>query len=136
MNVVMTESGRFIEVQGTAERDAFTDEELQAMLASAQGGLRQLFELQRGRWAAALKPLVVATRNAHKLIEIRAVLADLGFDITSAADYPHAPEVEETCRRWRATPKEGRVGSPPPPGCRRWPTTPAWKWMRWAVRRE
>lgn len=47
MNVVMTESGRFIEVQGTAEREAFTDAELQALLACAQGGLRQLFELQR-----------------------------------------------------------------------------------------
>lgn len=42
-----------------------------------------------------MKPLVVATRNAHKLLEIRAVLADLGYDITSAGDHPGAPEVEE-----------------------------------------
>ena len=39
--------------------------------------------------------LCVATRNAHKLEEIRAVLADLRFEITSPADFPGCPEVEE-----------------------------------------
>lgn len=42
-----------------------------------------------------MKRLVVATRNPHKLTEIRAVLADLDYEITSAADHPEAPEVEE-----------------------------------------
>lgn len=39
--------------------------------------------------------LCVATRNAHKLIEIRAGLADLELEISSAADHPDVPEVEE-----------------------------------------
>ena len=39
--------------------------------------------------------LCVATRNEHKLLEIRAALADLDVEITSAADHPAAPEVEE-----------------------------------------
>jgi len=47
MNVVMTESGRLIEVQGTAEREPFSDADLQAMLARARQGLVQLFALQR-----------------------------------------------------------------------------------------
>lgn len=47
MNVVMTESGRFIEVQGTAEREAFTAAELDAMLACARTGLQELFAVQR-----------------------------------------------------------------------------------------
>ena len=40
-------------------------------------------------------PLCVASRNAHKLLEIRAVLADLGLEITSPADHPGCTEVEE-----------------------------------------
>ena len=37
MNVVMTEDGRIIEVQGTAEAEPFTHEELLEMLALAKG---------------------------------------------------------------------------------------------------
>lgn len=47
MNVVMTEDGRFIEVQGTAEGDAYTRDQLLAMLDLAQAGSRQLIEAQR-----------------------------------------------------------------------------------------
>ena len=46
MNVVMTESGRFLEVQGTAEGMAFSRGELDGMLALAEGGIRELMELQ------------------------------------------------------------------------------------------
>lgn len=47
MNVVVTGSGKFVEVQGTAEGAPFQPEELNAMLALAQQGMRELFELQR-----------------------------------------------------------------------------------------
>ena len=47
LNVVMTDAGGFIEVQGTAEGEPFQPEELNAMLALATQGLRELFELQR-----------------------------------------------------------------------------------------
>jgi len=47
MNVVMTESGGLIEVQGTAEGAAFSRTELNALLDLAERGGRQLFELQR-----------------------------------------------------------------------------------------
>ena len=46
MNVVMTESGRFLEVQGTAEGMSFSRGELDEMLALAEGGITELIELQ------------------------------------------------------------------------------------------
>ena len=47
MNVVMTESGRFLEVQGTAEGMSFSREELDSLLALAEAGIRELFTLQK-----------------------------------------------------------------------------------------
>ncbi|MGV0005036.1 MAG: ribonuclease PH, partial [Candidatus Porifericomitaceae bacterium WSBS_2022_MAG_OTU9] len=47
MNVVMDSQGRFIEIQGTAEKDPFSQEELQQMLALAQDGISELLELQQ-----------------------------------------------------------------------------------------
>ncbi|MBC2681042.1 ribonuclease PH [Corynebacterium sp. 4HC-13] len=51
MNVVMTEEGRFVEIQGTGEHNEFTREELNDMLALAEEGLQQLIAVQK----AALK---------------------------------------------------------------------------------
>ncbi len=42
MNVVMTESGKFVEVQGTGEGRAFEGDELAAMLSLAQGGIERI----------------------------------------------------------------------------------------------
>jgi len=47
MNFVMTSSGRFVEVQGTAEAEPFTLEQMDAMRNLAMDGIRQLFDLQR-----------------------------------------------------------------------------------------
>ena len=47
MNVVMTESGKFVEIQGTAEEQTFSYEEMEAMLALARIGLNDIFEKQR-----------------------------------------------------------------------------------------
>jgi ribonuclease PH len=46
MNVVMTGSGKFIEVQGTAEGAPFDQDTLNAMLDLAKSGIRQLTTLQ------------------------------------------------------------------------------------------
>jgi ribonuclease PH len=48
MNIVMNSHGGFIEVQGTAEAAAFTDQELNAMLALARTGINRIFEIQQG----------------------------------------------------------------------------------------
>jgi len=47
MNVVMTESGRFIEVQGTAEGAAFSRSELDELLALAELGIAEIVVAQR-----------------------------------------------------------------------------------------
>jgi ribonuclease PH len=47
MNVVMTGSGLFVEVQGTGEEATFTEEEISAMLQLARTGIGQLTEHQR-----------------------------------------------------------------------------------------
>ena len=46
MNVVMTHSGNFLEVQGTAEKASFSKEQLDAMLDSSSTVLQSTFELQ------------------------------------------------------------------------------------------
>lgn len=47
MNVVMTGSGRYVEVQGTAEGVAFSRPEMDALLALADKGIRELIQMQR-----------------------------------------------------------------------------------------
>lgn len=46
-NVVMTESGKFIEIQGTAEREPFSREQLDQMLALADTGIKKIFDIQK-----------------------------------------------------------------------------------------
>jgi ribonuclease PH len=50
-NVVMLEPSDFVEVQGTGENGTFNRAELDALLDLAQGGLQQLFALQRAALA-------------------------------------------------------------------------------------
>ena len=47
MNVVMTGSGRFIEIQGTGEEATFTRLELDKLLRLASRGIKELIELQQ-----------------------------------------------------------------------------------------
>jgi ribonuclease PH len=47
MNVVMTSAGQFVEVQGAAEGAPFGRERLTRMLDLAEGGIRNLFEVQK-----------------------------------------------------------------------------------------
>lgn len=47
MNVVMTETGKLIEVQGTAEGEPFSMDEMLEMLELARIGIKEIFELQR-----------------------------------------------------------------------------------------
>lgn len=46
MNVVMTRAGKFVELQGTAEAEPFTREEMDGMLALAEKGIRELIKTQ------------------------------------------------------------------------------------------
>lgn len=47
LNVVMTDDGRFVELQGTAEHNPFTAEHLESILSLARKGLGRIFKLTR-----------------------------------------------------------------------------------------
>ena len=88
MNVVVTGDGRFVEVQGTAEGAPFDRAELDALLDLAVAGCAQLDrDPARGaRHAApggtaavtAMPSVVLATHNAHKVVELRRILEAAG----------------------------------------------------------
>jgi ribonuclease PH len=48
MNVVMTGSGQFVEIQATAEQTPFTQDQFNVLLEMARRGIAQLIEIQRG----------------------------------------------------------------------------------------
>src|SRR5690606_3253215 len=47
MNIVCTGAGKFIEIQGTAEREPFSREQMDEMLGLAEKGISHLFQIQR-----------------------------------------------------------------------------------------
>ncbi|VVC76644.1 Ribonuclease PH [Aquicella siphonis] len=49
MNIVMTEKGGFIEIQGTAEKDTFQQSDLDKMLTLAKEGISELIQVQKQR---------------------------------------------------------------------------------------
>ena len=55
-NFVMTDTGRFVEIQGSAERDSFSAEDYTQLVALASGGMKTLFALQREALGRARQP--------------------------------------------------------------------------------
>jgi len=51
MNIVCTGAGKFIEIQGTAEREPFSRDQMDEMLMLAEAGINKLFEIQRNALA-------------------------------------------------------------------------------------
>ena len=105
MNVIMARDARgemqFVEVQGTGEGRPFAKEELDGLLALAQGGIETLMGEQRaalGERANVLfrKPkLVLASQNAGKLRELRALFGE-EYDVSSMGELGVDMEIEET----------------------------------------
>jgi ribonuclease PH len=62
-NLVGTRSGRFVEIQGTAEKEPFTREELDELLRIGGAGLSALFEIQR----AAIEPAIEKLKLDEKV---------------------------------------------------------------------
>lgn len=57
MNVVMTGSGDFVEIQGTAEQRPFSEGEFQAMAGLARKGVEGLVDIQRAAIASGMEAL-------------------------------------------------------------------------------
>ncbi len=64
MNVVMTGTGKFVEVQGTAEDSPFGKEQLDAMLTVAARGIRELIHLQQRLIAERLQTVKLPLDNS------------------------------------------------------------------------
>jgi ribonuclease PH len=47
MNIIKTGTGGFVEIQGTAEREPFSDKQMEAMLILADKGIKQLVAIQK-----------------------------------------------------------------------------------------
>lgn len=47
MNVVMTESGKFVEIQGTAEKETFSKDDLDTLLTNAEEAIKQIIHVAK-----------------------------------------------------------------------------------------
>lgn len=56
MNVIRTGNGRFVEIQGTAETEPFTREQMNEMIGAAETGIDRLLAIQREAIVQALGP--------------------------------------------------------------------------------
>jgi len=100
MNLVMTESGRFVEIQGTGEEATFDDDELNTLILHGKAGIAELIAYQKEALFDEVetedKTIVIATRNPGKAKEFAALFAKEGYQTKTLLDYPDLPDVEET----------------------------------------
>ena len=95
MNIIMTNTGEFVEVQGTGEERPFSRQDLNQLLELGEKGNKELIKKQRealGEIADEIlgmeyeNEVVIATNNAHKLEEIGSILEDFDYNIYSLKD--------------------------------------------------
>lgn len=67
MNLVMTDNGEFVEVQGSGEEAVFTPEQMSALVSLGRKGITELIELQKQAIAAADKPSDTALSDLANL---------------------------------------------------------------------
>jgi ribonuclease PH len=72
MNVVMTERGEFVELQGSGEEAVFTTEEMNALLDLARKGIKELTEYQRKAIASADQPAPEALKELSSFFNSKA----------------------------------------------------------------
>lgn len=105
MNLVMTESGNFVEVQGTGEESTFSGDELNSLLFYGKTGIEHLIAYQKEALmnqspemsiGTEENTIVIATRNPGKAKEFTKIFAEKGYLVKTLLDYPELPDVEET----------------------------------------
>lgn len=105
MNLVMTESGKFVEIQGTGEEATFDGEQLNELLMYGKNGIEALIAEQKTVLLAGYteetavpenKTVVIATRNPGKAREFAEMFGKNGYQVKTLLDYPELPDVEET----------------------------------------
>lgn len=104
MNLVMTESGRFVEIQGTGEEATFDGDQLNHLLHYGKEAIESLITYQKealyvqntAKDAVADKTIMIATGNMGKAKEFEKMFAKAGYQIKTMKDFPELPEVQET----------------------------------------
>ncbi|KAF1302926.1 ribonuclease PH [Candidatus Enterococcus willemsii] len=103
MNLVMTESGRFVEIQGTGEGATFDGEQLNEMLVYGKTAIEELIALQKEALYASVdqsefsdKTIMIATGNMGKAKEFAAIFGEAGYQVKTLNDFPDLPDVAET----------------------------------------
>lgn len=106
MNIIMTESGRLVEIQGTGEEATFTRSELNEMLDFGEESIKELISIQKQSLRRQPihpevklvnnKEILIATQNVGKAKEFEAIFNEKGYTIKTLLDYPDVPDVEET----------------------------------------
>lgn len=101
MNLVMTESGRFVEIQGTGEEATFDGEQLNSMLFFGKTAIESLIAFQKEALLEEVastddQTIVIATRNPGKAKEFHALFGASGYQVKTLLDFPELPDVAET----------------------------------------
>ena len=143
-NVVGTDAGTYVEVQGTAEGKPFDRPSMDRLLALADDGLRQLFDAPGLDTRASPTPeqrfavgrrggLLVADRSPHKLGELRSCSTCRGSSSSRSMASASPASPSRTAPRSAATRSSRRASTPSARGCPRSPTTPDSRSTRWAA---
>ena len=104
MNLVMTESGRFVEIQGTGEEATFDGGQLNEMLFYGKVAIEQLIAAQKDALYASDeekaqltdRTIMIATGNLGKAKEFAALFGAAGYQVKTLHDFPELPDVAET----------------------------------------
>ncbi|MGO3732772.1 MAG: ribonuclease PH [Vagococcus sp.] len=109
MNVVMTETGQLVEVQGTGEESTFSRTELNQLLDLGEAGIQELINYQSEVFTKSRstkqfestsveqgKEILIATKNKGKAKEFEEMFGAKGFVVKTLLDFPDIPDVEET----------------------------------------
>lgn len=102
MNLVMTEAGRFVEIQGTGEEATFDGAQLNEMLVYGKQAIEDLIRFQKEvllenvGGVTEKQTIIIATRNPGKAQEFQSLFAAQGYQVKTLLDYPEIPDIEET----------------------------------------
>lgn len=103
MNLVMTESGRFIEIQGNGEEATFDRSQLNELLLLGEQGINTLVTKQKAALYAKKEAqsvdeqtVVIATGNPGKAQEFTSMFHKAGYKVKTMKDFPELPDVAET----------------------------------------
>ena len=122
-------------MQGTAEGEPSRAREMDALLALADKGIRELLAAQTRGVGSGVMRLVLASNNAKKLAELQALFARLPVELVAQGALRHrrGRRAARHLRRERAgqgAPRGAAAAAAPPS-----PTTRACASTRWAARR-